>query len=767
MHCFFSHLIEAGYVDEIEMFFLIVGHTHNHLDQWFSVLSKAIKRSDKLMTVIALHELFRLAHKMRSDSDSKTPARVIQLTTYHDWVRYYAPVRNDSIMYYNIPHRVKFGPLVGGLKCPYTYMHFSPTAEWEAKWLPVAPVTAEPLSATMNDIPLSRYMLFNGDKTVARAIGLRSLARDSSSLMDGSAKTTDTLRRMQVAIPAVQQLEVSSIAESIVRGDFEAETGASNRSIEIPASVMEAVEADLLKENDERKGYIFWLRHSVATEVALPEMLATRPTILPNPVHWRGVITQRTTATATATAAADNAPASDSSRPQLNAKEKDELAVALDSIKRLNAGATKIAATAMSLLGASTSLLQRTTDESVSIAEATSMFTVAVLTPREVRWLESIKTVPLILASVEQRVEEESQKEWQLLRLPRLSAEGLAAREAIARALAERRAQVERGLLPLLQRSRDARVVPGQEFVTREGTARAASAPQRANGPAAVAMQGRDAYEPMKKPELLAECRRRGIRGISNTSVAALKDKLRTHDRDEALRNAANQIGIGSAIMEVAVVPSVAPELASLPGDTPAVAPEVAAPQGDTSVVAAAVALGVMSAAMSVEVEEEEASEHQVTVNTCRCLECIQGQLLHLQAPAESLDSCSDNGSDVPLGGPSDGRDGESVQVATVVRQRRGVAELQDWVESPSKRQAIVSSRLEDRVSKLDRLGSTATYENVKLLLDFQSNSAEFLLEVAQHYGLEIPRGSISSRRWLNHVLEEFISYFLNKDLSN
>ena len=43
MFCFISDLIERGYYDEIEVFFLIVGHTHNKLDQWFSVLSKAIK----------------------------------------------------------------------------------------------------------------------------------------------------------------------------------------------------------------------------------------------------------------------------------------------------------------------------------------------------------------------------------------------------------------------------------------------------------------------------------------------------------------------------------------------------------------------------------------------------------------------------------------------------------------------------------------------------------------------------------------------------
>ena len=57
-----SQLVEECYFDKIEVFYLIVGHTHNILDQWFSVLSKAIRAADFIGSVLALHTLYKFAH---------------------------------------------------------------------------------------------------------------------------------------------------------------------------------------------------------------------------------------------------------------------------------------------------------------------------------------------------------------------------------------------------------------------------------------------------------------------------------------------------------------------------------------------------------------------------------------------------------------------------------------------------------------------------------------------------------------------------------
>jgi hypothetical protein len=771
MHCFFSHLIESGYFEEIEMFFLVVGHTHNHLDQWFSVLSKAIKRSDKLMTVIALHELFRLAHRNRNDSDNKTPARIIQLTTYHDWERYYAPVRNDNIMYYNIPHRVKFGPLVAGLKCPYYYMHFSPTVEWEAKWLPVPPATPNDLSVTTNSIQLSRYVIFNGDKTVANAVGLKSLTGGTSHLMNGSTKTTETLRKMQVAIPEVQNLEIRTIAETIVRGEFEAATGVSDKEVEVPSRLMQEIEEMLLQDCDDKKGYIFWLRHTSSTSVSVPELLRKSPTVLPNPVHWRQVIAERTAsnvaANVAANAAANAAADVEPSRRERNSRKEvkdDVLEGALDSLKRLKAGATKIAAAATALLTASPSLLQRSTDETISIAEATSMFTIAVLTPGEVRWLESIRTVPQILASVEQAVREEEAKEWQLLRLRTVSAEAIAAREAIARAIEERRILVHQNLLPLLTRSRDRRVVPGEEFVQREHAPRAPA-------------QTVDPYGTMKKPALIDECRRRGVTGISNANIGALREKLRNDDRDKALRLAAGNIGIvagASTAGEAAV--------SVTPGTTTTGLQKCTCVDCEEAAESSCRQCG-LACYCSLHANHDVHCGQHLPPEVCDIIRTIN----NVDPDDDDNDQTNDRSgkdnddNDLIIGEVDDdihghGHVGVAANTNDVVatgasphqsaKDKRGVAELEYWVESPIKRQAISDTRMRDMITKLDSLrsdASAASAASVKLLLNFEAFNTEFLFAIAGHYKLNLTKAAAARRVSRRDVLEEFIVVFLRK----
>ena len=86
MFCFLSHLIEDCYFDEIKLFFLIVGHTHNILDQWFGTLMQAIRCASFIGSVLALHELYKIAH--HEDEAHLRPTVVHQLELYHDWRRF-------------------------------------------------------------------------------------------------------------------------------------------------------------------------------------------------------------------------------------------------------------------------------------------------------------------------------------------------------------------------------------------------------------------------------------------------------------------------------------------------------------------------------------------------------------------------------------------------------------------------------------------------------------------------------------------------------
>ena len=89
MFCFLSHIIEDCYFDEIEMFFLVVGHTLNILDQWFGVLARAIRKANFIGSALALHAIYKIAHAAKVEH--LRPKVVHQIEVYHDFRKYYGP----------------------------------------------------------------------------------------------------------------------------------------------------------------------------------------------------------------------------------------------------------------------------------------------------------------------------------------------------------------------------------------------------------------------------------------------------------------------------------------------------------------------------------------------------------------------------------------------------------------------------------------------------------------------------------------------------
>jgi hypothetical protein len=91
-------LIEAKIFDKIEVNFLIVGHTHSTIDQYFSVLSNAIKQSNFIASPISLANLFMTTH---SDI-KKRPEFVKQILVYYDYKAFFKKYLNDKISVSNL-----------------------------------------------------------------------------------------------------------------------------------------------------------------------------------------------------------------------------------------------------------------------------------------------------------------------------------------------------------------------------------------------------------------------------------------------------------------------------------------------------------------------------------------------------------------------------------------------------------------------------------------------------------------------------------------
>ena len=66
---YLSHLVEAGEMEWIEMRFLVVGHTHCSIDQYFSVLSNYIASCPFIPTPMAMRHVLAVAH----DKDGMRP----------------------------------------------------------------------------------------------------------------------------------------------------------------------------------------------------------------------------------------------------------------------------------------------------------------------------------------------------------------------------------------------------------------------------------------------------------------------------------------------------------------------------------------------------------------------------------------------------------------------------------------------------------------------------------------------------------------------
>jgi hypothetical protein len=85
---FYCVLIESWSFDEIEIAFLIVGHTHASIDQYFSVISKAKKKTVFIGTPMAFLELIRRCH------DASWQQRAIKV--YYDMKSFFAPYINKK-----------------------------------------------------------------------------------------------------------------------------------------------------------------------------------------------------------------------------------------------------------------------------------------------------------------------------------------------------------------------------------------------------------------------------------------------------------------------------------------------------------------------------------------------------------------------------------------------------------------------------------------------------------------------------------------------
>lgn len=220
---FCSILVEAGYFQSITVGFLIVGHTHASIDQYFSCLRRKIRNAAFIASPMALQHLFSLPISEKKKSRFRKPIAQIQLYFVHDYRSALAPYFNPAITNYNIPYQFKFFNVLS--KCVTQHKQF---ADAKLPWLPLQ--TSEVLR-TVEQLYKARIFGIENTHSLSTETGKAMLAEhmgfhemiDTSCL--GNAATKEALENLQAfnsILPDLQNMESCALAEQVLRHSDEA-----------------------------------------------------------------------------------------------------------------------------------------------------------------------------------------------------------------------------------------------------------------------------------------------------------------------------------------------------------------------------------------------------------------------------------------------------------------------------------------------------------------------------------------------------------------
>jgi len=280
MFSYLSLLIEAHLFDTIYVNFLIVGHTHTTIDQYFGVLTEAIKRAYFIGSPLSLHNLLKTAH----DDLGQRPSRQKQLTVIHDYKSLFQPYINDKIKYFQFPHNFIFKRVYG--KACMQYRLFST----HNTWLPIPPqrvaISFEELERKkINNIPLRQLSIVDGYDSLATELEL-----SNNSSLESTIKANNNNKLSMEAVSKIvenviiETIEKPSMVSTLhrFRADEErnfAQPGLDSYSHLVTNKELSEMDAYLkLQTTTNTQGYMIWLETvDKKTKQELPYLLNLSP----------------------------------------------------------------------------------------------------------------------------------------------------------------------------------------------------------------------------------------------------------------------------------------------------------------------------------------------------------------------------------------------------------------------------------------------------------------------------------------------------------
>jgi hypothetical protein len=222
---FNSLLVEMGYFKSITVGFLIIGHTHSSIDQYFSCLRGIIRRANFIASPLALQHLFSLDAINTSPKKKKyrPPLDQIQLHYLHDYVTFFEPYRNKDIRGYGIPYQFRFTSVLGKAVCQYKQFSDSP------QWLPKQPVMP---SSSLEELFKRNINIIEDHLSLNSPIGNESFMQHLGlvnsgptfnatnvieNMVNNTNKIRDRVSDFQKALPMLKKIVSDGIQEQEMR----------------------------------------------------------------------------------------------------------------------------------------------------------------------------------------------------------------------------------------------------------------------------------------------------------------------------------------------------------------------------------------------------------------------------------------------------------------------------------------------------------------------------------------------------------------------
>lgn len=284
MFTYLSLLIDRGFFDVIHVNFLIVGHTHTSIDQYFSLVSKAIKRCNFIGSPLSLRKLFGTV------GDPLVNRKLSVFYNYKDWLE---KVINTTLKWYNLPHVFRFRRVYGRCICQHKPYSTSPV------YLPEEPEsckTLEDIEASSRNFQIDECSILGGEAIIKSAIVGNTKCSDATSgglISNEAVNAAVSLIDLSKIQGNLNSILCASAYEQMKLHENESEVGHVVKSNEFTENVsgyneedrmrfriavnntseelnrLQQVQNDLKSMSDPKKGYCFWIDYNKCDAVWL------------------------------------------------------------------------------------------------------------------------------------------------------------------------------------------------------------------------------------------------------------------------------------------------------------------------------------------------------------------------------------------------------------------------------------------------------------------------------------------------------------------